>query len=447
MDENDTTFTTLTELISQFPDDASLYYSLGIDYYRKKSWKNAASAFKTAIHKKADYVDAYYHLGLAYFYLNVFTESKICFDAVLQFNKTHMGARFYLGCVYLATAQIDAAFSLFYALHRDYPYHFETQVNLSHCYLAKADITHARLLLESALKLSPTDTQVLFNLGVLAFHQNRLSEAMNYYQSVLEISYDDVAARYNLALSYLNSGLSSEAQTHLQLLSTIAPAFEPAQYLLQALLKDSAVKSAPVAFVSMLFDQYAIHYDAHMSLLHYSVPDKLYALFKQHVTFHQPLDCVIDLGAGTGKMGELLAAHTKRLIGVDVSSAMLEVARAKLIYTELHQDDLTRYLQFDIEKEAADCIVAADSLVYVGDLSTLMQAVASALKPGGYFLFNVEKAEGGQYQLQPTGRFTHAASYIHELLNHAFLIVHEEEVVLRYQDETPVIGYVYLGRI
>src|SRR5690606_36358741 len=42
------------------------------------------------------------------------------------------------------------------------------------------------------------------------------------------------------------------------------------------------------------------------------------------------VDTLIDLGTGTGRMLELLAAHYRRGIGLDSSREMIAVARAKL---------------------------------------------------------------------------------------------------------------------
>lgn len=436
--------TTLLALIREFPDYAPAYHNLGVYHYRSKEWLQAITAFKTAIEKQPHYVDAYYHLGLVYFAAGQLAESKECFDAVLHLDAVHVGARFHIACVQLKMGHLDAAFSLFSALYNEHPNHFPTQVNLSHCYLAKQDMKNAKKLLEAAHQIAPGDTQVLFNLGVLSYHMGQLDHAAFYYKAVLKCSYNDVAARYNLALLYLAQKEKLHARAELQLLAEIAPQFEPALYLLQALSGNTAIKAAPSEFVSMLFDQYAVYYDAHMKQLNYSVPDKLYQLVEGYLVKDEPLDCVLDLGVGTGQMGVLLKPYAKQLMGVDLSSAMLEVARAKAVYAELYQDDVIRFLQYEVDHASIDCIVAADCLVYIGDLQPLLVAAALVLKSGGYFLFNVEKTEDDQYQLQHTGRFAHSFQYVQSLLGDVFTCVSWQECMLRYQGDQPVVGYICL---
>ena len=63
-------------------------------------------------------------------------------------------------------------------------------------------------------------------------------------------------------------------------------------------------------------------------------------------------------------------------------------------------------------REAFDLIVAADALVYIGDLAPLFAAVARALASDGLFAFSVETCEGDGFKLEPTMRFAHSRSYV-----------------------------------
>jgi predicted TPR repeat methyltransferase len=59
-----------------------------------------------------------------------------------------------------------------------------------------------------------------------------------------------------------------------------------------------------------------------------------------------------------------------------------------------------------------DLIVAADALVYIGDLAPLFAAVVTALTSDGLFAFSVETREDDGFKLQPTMRFAHSRSYV-----------------------------------
>ncbi len=111
---------------------------------------------------------------------------------------------------------------------------------------------------------------------------------------------------------------------------------------------------------------------------------------------------VLDAGAGTGLVGEVLADLGYRdLIAMDLSQGMLDEARNKNVYTELHQMVLGETLDFD------DGLF--DGVISVG-VFTLGHAPASSFdelirvtKPGGHVVFSLRTdvyEEGGFKQKQ-----------------------------------------------
>ena len=54
-----------------------------------------------------------------------------------------------------------------------------------------------------------------------------------------------------------------------------------------------------------------------------------------------------------------------------------------------------------------DLILAADVLVYLGELAPLLRAAAAALVPGGLFAFTLERGEAPGFQLQASQRYAH----------------------------------------
>ena len=60
-------------------------------------------------------------------------------------------------------------------------------------------------------------------------------------------------------------------------------------------------------------------------------------------------------------------------LGVDISEAMINMAKKKQLYQELAVMPINDYLR-DLSREF-DLVVAADVLSYIGDLSETMQQV------------------------------------------------------------------------
>jgi predicted TPR repeat methyltransferase len=167
----------------------------------------------------------------------------------------------------------------------------------------------------------------------------------------------------------------------------------------------------PQAYVARLFDDYAPRFDAHLTdKLGYRAP-ALIADALEAVAPRRRFAAGLDLGCGTGLMGEALRGRVDHLTGVDLSRAMIAKARERGIYDRLIVDDAAAFLQRSTQG-AFDCIAAADVLCYLGDLQPILAAAALALADDGLFGLTVETFQGEGYRLEPTMRFVHARSCV-----------------------------------
>jgi len=170
-------------------------------------------------------------------------------------------------------------------------------------------------------------------------------------------------------------------------------------------------RTLPLAYVARLFDDYAPRFDKHLTdNLGYRAP-ALIAEALSAVASGRRFASALDLGCGTGLMGTELRSHTDRLAGVDLSAAMIAKARERGFYDRLVVGDAAATLGRE-PPGISDLIVAADALVYVGDLAPLFAAVARVLASDGLFAFSVETCEGDGFKLEPTMRFAHSRSHV-----------------------------------
>jgi predicted TPR repeat methyltransferase len=152
----------------------------------------------------------------------------------------------------------------------------------------------------------------------------------------------------------------------------------------------------------------------------------------------------LDLGCGTGLMGERLRAFCDRLEGFDISAEMLRKARAKRVYDGLEKADLQA---FSYEGPKADLVSAADVFMYIGALEGVVKTVAGLLAEGGLFAFSVEKLDAADdFALQPSRRYAHAEGYVKRVLRQAGLtVVSLEEHIIRQDRNEPVTGLIVLA--
>ena len=101
----------------------------------------------------------------------------------------------------------------------------------------------------------------------------------------------------------------------------------------------------------------------------------------------QELGRLIDIGTGTGRMLELFGPRAAEAIGIDRSSEMLRLARAKLesagIRTSLRQGDM---YALPIADGSADCAILHQVLHYAHAPANAIAEAARVLAPGGTLL-------------------------------------------------------------
>ncbi len=94
---------------------------------------------------------------------------------------------------------------------------------------------------------------------------------------------------------------------------------------------------------------------------------------------------LVDLGAGAGRMLELLAPRADRAIGVDLSSAMLAVARGRMEElkarnVQLRQGDV---YALPVTRDSCDLAIMHQVLHYLEDPARALKEAARILSPGG----------------------------------------------------------------
>ncbi len=179
------------------------------------------------------------------------------------------------------------------------------------------------------------------------------------------------------------------------------------------------------AYVRALFDRYADRFDRDLlGKLGYAAPDLLRAAVDRVVVDRVAGAVsglrVFDLGCGTGLAGVSFRSLAGHLAGVDLSPRMVDKARARALYDDLSVGDVVAVLD---QPAAWDLLVAADVLVYIGDLEPIFRAAARALVPGGLFAATVERSGADGFTLGPSRRYAHAKSYLRATAEAAGLTV------------------------
>jgi demethylmenaquinone methyltransferase/2-methoxy-6-polyprenyl-1,4-benzoquinol methylase/ArsR family transcriptional regulator len=94
---------------------------------------------------------------------------------------------------------------------------------------------------------------------------------------------------------------------------------------------------------------------------------------------------LLDIGCGAGRMLELLAPHAERAVGVDLSPAMLGVARAQLEQAGLRNVQLRQgdIYALPVEQDSVDVAIVYQVLHYLDNPARALREAARVLAPGG----------------------------------------------------------------
>ena len=271
------------------------------------------------------------------------------------------------------------------------------------------------------------------------FASGQFDEALTLVRGIIAATPSDVEALVAAASIERARGDLDAAAHWLNLALVVEPDNRTLRFRL-ATLRGEAPVDTPPEVIAMIFDQYADRFDEHLvGGLNYHAHEAVVAMLRARCAV--PTPDILDLGCGTGLVGAALAPPFGRLVGVDLSAAMLQRAQARNVYTELQHAELVQYLK-SCADASFDVVVAADVFVYIGDLQPGFAQIARVLCAGGIAVISLEAGTESGYRVLSSGRFTHHRAYIERTAIDAGLMVCDVlERQLRMQQGAPVAGY------
>ena len=140
--------------------------------------------------------------------------------------------------------------------------------------------------------------------------------------------------------------------------------------------------------IDVFYDRWATDYDDQMETgLGYQSPEKVARLLGAYC---QPTARVLDIGCGTGLAAKwLYDMGYNNIDGIDLSEAMLEVAREREIYTNLLQMDLLQPLP--LETDSYSALMCTGTFTHGHVDATPLAELSRILAPDGVFAFTVHR--------------------------------------------------------
>ncbi|TWA87356.1 putative TPR repeat methyltransferase [Azospirillum brasilense] len=295
-----------------------------------------------------------------------------------------------------------------------------------------------------AVALRPGDREAALELAALLVEAGDALGAVELLQPLSRRDPEDADLHAAIGRAWIALQEPAKALTALRRAEHLDPDGRLGCAALISALEGGAGEDLSAAYVRALFDRYADRFDQDLvGKLGYSAP----ALLREAVDRLGPASepraseprasepgasepgapglRVLDLGCGTGLAGVAFRPLAAYLAGVDLAPRMVEKARARALYDELAVGDVVAALA--PAPGSWDLLVAADVLVYLGNLTALFDGAAKALRPAGRFAATVERLEGDAagagHALGPSRRYAHTEAYLRETAAAAGLTV------------------------
>jgi len=136
-----------------------------------------------------------------------------------------------------------------------------------------------------------------------------------------------------------------------------------------------------------LYRKWAQSYDKDFALnSNYLSPKKISSFFNKYAKKSD--SPILDVGAGTGLLGICLyKAGYGKIIGIDISSEMLEQAKLKDCYSSLIEADITK--KIPLKNDSIGAVVSAGTFTHGHVGPDALDELLRITKPGGLFVLSI----------------------------------------------------------
>jgi len=420
--------------IDNFEKEFKKYYAA----HRDGKFSKAEKGYLEILKKRPDWGRALNALGTLFLDQNRPEKAKPVFEKAANLNPPDLSSCYNLGRLKQLENDHQGAIVIYKSMLDQQPGVGIVWNNLGVAYREIGKQDDAIACFRAAVRFAPEMAEAWNNLGVAQDELNLTENALNSYRKAIEIQPDYASPHLNLGIFLQKSEQFREAEEHFNKVLKLQPGNEIAKFMLQSIRGEETPEAAPVEHVRSIFDQCAENFETILvEKLEYKTPELLFNLVHPDLTDKMT---ILDLGCGTGLGAKLYRPFAKSLIGVDVSSKMLEKAFEKKIYNRL---EIFNILQDWVFPTKFDLIYSSDVFVYFGKLDAIIKSASSYLVSGGKIAFSVEELKDNtkDYQLFPSGRYAHSQKYIQEVLNrHELKIIKIRKTDIRNQSGNPVKG-------
>ena len=191
----------------------------------------------------------------------------------------------------------------------------------------RGDLKGAIASYRRAIELIPDYAEAHNNLANALLDEGKTDEAETNWRRAIELKPDCADAYGNLAMMLYEKGRLAAAAAILKQWLAHDPENHIARHMAASFTGENVPARADDDYVRYSFNHFARTFEEKLARLEYCAPELVAAAVANAFGDAKADLDVIDAGCGTGWCGPLLRRYARRLVGIDLSSAMLEKAQ------------------------------------------------------------------------------------------------------------------------
>jgi len=430
---------------NQANGDFDAIMASGIKAHSSGDLRSATESYFIVLAANPDHVYANLLIGILFFDKKKYQKASLHFSRAIKCNPDLAEAFNYRAVAFKELNRVDDAINDYSRAIALDPSLHEAHFNLGVLWAEQKCFENAIKAFRASLLLKPQDQDTLYNIAKTLSNMRLYNLAIPEYTKLLELNPCHELALINRSNAYAKLNDHSNALAGYQRVISLNPKIPEVLHLINA-LSGITTKKPPLGYVENLFDNYAATFERTLvDELDYQIPRVVGSIMrKDH--FAGNMISVLDLGCGTGLMGEAISDLDAFVVGVDLSQKMLKEASTNKRYQELFHCDIQQYLSSQVLD--FDYFIANDVFIYVGDLEDIFSLVKKRNKRSGKFIFTVELNDTNHFILEQSGRYSHSVSYLHKILDRLEMQeLYYEEVKLRKEFNSFVIGGLFVVKV
>jgi predicted TPR repeat methyltransferase len=460
----------------ELAEEATNFYREGNRLFEQGELSGAEQSYERAVEADPGHVFSWANLGNLLRTRGDIQRAISCHERAYQLSPQRPRSSYNLAVSLQTANKYQAAFIM-----------YTKAIELFDQGLGDLDVSHARTNLGVCLQgLGQLEEAIEQYALAKKLRPDLRSANLNYCNVMLPLKGTDAAVgcfsalldrdpAFEQALSaaagvhHLADNLGAAAQLYQRALA-VNPSSASAQHGLAA-ISGGGGDVAPAEYVRDMFNGYALTFDESLKSLRYQSPELLRSAVDGLLSVAAPEDAwaargrskgwrVLDGGCGTGLCGPLFRNVSAELAGVDLSENMVALARKRNVYDELVVGELVQAIEAWGQTEGGDVVLAADVLVYFGNLEPFLTAAARAVRrQNGLIAFTTEMLEEGSpggecaqggvgWKLTSSGRYAHCRRYAARVAEATGLLqtIRVDDITPRWNRGKPVAGVLYLMR-